>query len=169
MNNRPDPSMQLEDKALNYFNQNYVILLLPPALRASCFIISTSRLWILMFLLLQRRCFSLTSHILPQSFLSSLGPINSLSGLFFTSTYAHLILSHAFLFCSLASIYVCWQSLIKTCFTNLWIRFAGDKLKACYICHTYNNVWHPKAVGFVRGADKMFRTPIQMVDKSLAS
>ncbi|XP_074367018.1 uncharacterized protein LOC141707636 isoform X2 [Apium graveolens] len=35
---------------------------------------------------------------------------------------------------------------------------SGDKLNGCCYCRLYNNVWHPKSGGFVRGGDASYRT-----------
>ncbi|KAK1384747.1 hypothetical protein POM88_022482 [Heracleum sosnowskyi] len=35
---------------------------------------------------------------------------------------------------------------------------SGDRLNGCCYCHKYNNVWHPKGGGFVRGHDESYKT-----------
>ncbi|KAK1397856.1 hypothetical protein POM88_007719 [Heracleum sosnowskyi] len=40
----------------------------------------------------------------------------------------------------------------------------GDKLNGCYNCRSYNNVWHPKGGGFIRGYDGMYKTVQDICD-----
>ncbi|KAL6507186.1 hypothetical protein OROHE_022085 [Orobanche hederae] len=44
---------------------------------------------------------------------------------------------------------------------------SGDKLNGCYYCREYNNVWHPKGGGFVRGCDKLYKTVQEICDTDM--
>ncbi|KAK1369484.1 hypothetical protein POM88_035576 [Heracleum sosnowskyi] len=43
---------------------------------------------------------------------------------------------------------------------------SGDKLNGCCYCREYNNVWHPKGGGFVRGHDEFYKTVQDIWDEN---